>query len=445
MLKIPSKIPFKPGKIPFFYGWVILFAGIVGIVMSIPGQTMGISVFTDHLIDGLSIDRVTLSFAYLWGTAASGILITYAGVLYDRLGARVIAIAAAVFLGIMLIYLTQIDVFAEYLTKRFSILSPENMIFVLLSFGFFGVRFFGQGVLTMTSRNMVMKWFDKRRGFANAILGIFTSFSFSYSPRVIQRVIDLYGWKETWIYMAMVSGILFTVFVFIFFRDNPQDAGLVADGTIKKRKQSRIKSTPDRNYTLREATSTYSFWIFTFTLMMNSLYITAYTFHVTSIYGHSGFSNETAVALFLPISFVAVTFTFFGSMASDYIKLKLLLILNICGLLLSMSGMVSLSKPYGIPLIIVGSGISNGMYGILMAVTWPRFFGVKHLGSISGLALSLVVFGSAMGPYLFSLSEKYTGGYTFSTLILLLLTFVLLVLSFKANNVNDGTKNPIIS
>ncbi len=443
MLKIPAKIPFNPAKIPFFYGWAILFAGAVGVVMSIPGQTMGISVFTDHLISDLSIDRVSLSFAYLLGTAASGLLITYAGILYDRLGARIIAIAAGIFLGIMLVYLTRIDVFASYLTEQFSILSLENTIFVLLSLGFFGVRFFGQGVLTMTSRNMVMKWFDKRRGFANAILGIITSFSFSYSPRLIKQLIDLSGWKNTWITMAMASGIFFILFVFIFFRDNPEDAGLIPDGTRKIRSKSRIKSSPDKQYTLKEAISTFSFWIFSLTLTMNALYITAYTFHVTSIFNHSGFSNDQAVALFLPISFVAVTITFFGSWASDYMKLKGLLILNTLGLLLSMVGLVFLKEPYGIPLVVAGSGISNGMFGILMAVTWPRFFGTKHLGSISGLALSLSVIGSAIGPYLFSISERHTRNYTSSTLILIGISFVLLLLAFKADNVNDGNKTTV--
>jgi MFS transporter, OFA family, oxalate/formate antiporter len=69
-----KNIPFSPAKWPFFYGWVIVFAGIVGIIMSIPGQTIGVSVFTDHLINALDISRVNLSMAYMTGTIMSGLL-----------------------------------------------------------------------------------------------------------------------------------------------------------------------------------------------------------------------------------------------------------------------------------------------------------------------------------------------------------------------------------
>jgi cyanate permease len=241
--------------------------------------------------------------------------------------------------------------------------------------------------------------------------------------------------------MAFIVGVVFIILVFIFFRDNPEDAGLVPDGSKIKKKIKGIKSSPDRHYTLREAISTYSFWIFALTLTMNALYITGYTFHVTSIFEYSGFDKEMAVAIFLPTSMVAVGFSFSGSWASDYMKLKYLLLLNTAGLLLSMIGFIYLKSPVGIPLVVAGNGISNGMFGILMAVTWPRFFGVKFLGSISGFALSWTVIGSAIGPFMFSLSEKYTGSYVASVKVLIVFSVILFFLAFKANNINDGISN----
>ena len=37
----------------------------------------------------------------------------------------------------------------------------------------------------MVSRNMVMQWFDRRRGLANWILGFVTTIGFSLSPPVL--------------------------------------------------------------------------------------------------------------------------------------------------------------------------------------------------------------------------------------------------------------------
>ncbi len=441
MIKIPVNIPFNPRRSPVFYGWIILFAGIVGIIMSIPGQTMGVSVFTDHLIRDLSMSRVSLSTAYLLGTAASGFIITHAGKLYDRMGARIIAIFAGFFLGVMLVYLTKIDSIAAFLLRIFPNLNISTVIFILVAGGFFGIRFFGQGVLTMTSRNMVMKWFDSHRGFANSFLGVFTAFGFSYSPRIIQRMIDFSGWRGAWLYLALICGAGFVIFAFFVFRDNPEDAGLIPDGRKKILSHKKFKSTPDRDYTLSEAVKTYSFWIFNLALAMNALYITAYTFHVESIFAQYGFDNAKAVSLFLPMAFVAVPVTFVSSWASDFMRLKYFLTLDLLGLGLAITGTVVLGSPAGIPLIIAGTGIANGMFGILMAITWPRFFGVKHLGQISGFAMSWAVVGSALGPFIFSLSKRITDSYNFSAIILGVITLILFILSFRANNVNDSKSN----
>ena len=106
---IPSHIPFHPGRVGLFYGWIILPAGIIGMLVSIPGQTMGVSVFTDYLVRDLSISRVQLSIAYLLGTLVSGMLITGAGIMYDRFGSRLTAMVAGFMLGTMLLFMTRID------------------------------------------------------------------------------------------------------------------------------------------------------------------------------------------------------------------------------------------------------------------------------------------------------------------------------------------------
>jgi MFS transporter, OFA family, oxalate/formate antiporter len=439
MIKIPAKIPFAPSKFRFFYGWVVLFAGTIGVLASIPGQTMGVSVFTDHLIADLDVSRVQISLAYLIGTTLSGFIITYAGMLYDKMGARVITMGAGFLLGIMLIYLTKVDSITSILVKIFH---PEDKSLVtipLLIFGFFGIRFFGQGVLTMTSRNMVMKWFDKRRGFANALLGVFTALGFSASPKILKGLIDSYQWKEAWIIMAILVGLGFVVFSFIFFRDNPSDAGLIPDGKIIKENKKKFKSTPDKDYTLKEAVRTYSFWLFNLNLTMFALFVTALTFHLESVFRHAGYSSETAVSIFIPSSLVAVSFSFIGSWLSDYTRLKYFLNLSFGGMLLAMLGFIYLKTPAGIPMLIAGNGITQGMFGILMSITWPRFFGLKNLGSISGFVMSFTVIGSALGPFLFSLSEKMTASYVPMVVILGIITFILFILSFRANNVNDKT------
>jgi MFS family permease len=86
-------------------------------------------------------------------------------------------------------------------------------------------------------------------------------------------------------------------------------------------------------------------------------------------------------------------------------------------------------------LLIAGYGIMSGLFSVLNTVTWPRFFGVKHLGAISGYSMSWTVIASALGPYLFSLSLKFSGTYTIGIFVAMTIAVVLFVLAFKANNV----------
>ncbi|MGW8314360.1 MAG: MFS transporter [Bacteroidales bacterium] len=434
MIKRRCNQPFSPSGIPIFYGWIILFAGTIGILMSIPGQTMGVSVFTENLLSDLEVNRNGLSLAYLVGTLGSGLLITRAGKLYDRYGARVMAFISGIMLGAMLVYLTRVDRMVLALEDRNGF-SPVISTFVLLALGFWGIRFFGQGMLTMVSRNMVMKWFNRRRGLANAILGIFSAFGFSLAPKMLNFFIEQLEWRGAWIMMAAVVGIAFSIFVIIIFRDNPQDCGCQPDGKLGKGTGRRPPSLPLHDFSLTEARKTMAFWGFTLGLALCALYISGMTFHVISVFDTAGISSEKALGIFIPTSLIAVAVQFLAGYVSDYIRLKYLLVLFMAGMLTTASGLILLEeKTFAYWCIIAGNGVVWGLYTVLIGVTWPRFFGLKNLGAISGFSMSWTVIGSALGPYLFSLSLDRTGHYRAIGWICAAISILLLVLAFKADN-----------
>lgn len=424
-------------KFPFYYGYVIIFAGTIGVIMSAPGQTVGISVFTDFLIEDLKISRENLSLAYLIGTLFSSFLLTYAGKFFDKFGARITSVLSGFFLGLSLLFMSRIANVAHFFNVDFSIDNWSVIIFLLLAFGFFIVRFFGQGVLTMSSRNMVMKWFDTRRGLASAFMGVAISFGFSYSPRVFDWVISLYGWQGAWQTIAIVVGALFVIFAIIFFRDNPYDYGLEPDGKVKiSEKKSGPIFHPAKDYTLKEARRTYSFWIFNLTLSLQTLYVTAFSFHVVDIFSTAGLDRDAAIDIFLPVSLVAVLFQITSGYLSDFIQLKYLLLVKLFGIMLSTLGLFYLQEGIPLILLITGFGISSGVFGVLSSVTWPRYFGLKHLGEISGYNMSWVVAGSAVGPFLFSMINDFFGVYSTAAIFTLIPAITLFILAFKANNVN---------
>ena len=186
--------PFAPARLPFFYGWVILAVATVGVVASIPGQTMGVSVFTDPLVRATGLSRLELSNAYLVGTITSGLCLPYGGRLLDRLGARIVGVGACLGLGLTLVLLSSIDLLANPLEPS---LGPWAAL-VLLALGFTALRFTGQGMLTMVSRNLIGKWFEKRRGLASSLSGVFVAFGFASAPLFFSFWISASGWRGAW-------------------------------------------------------------------------------------------------------------------------------------------------------------------------------------------------------------------------------------------------------
>ncbi len=194
-----NKLPFNPGKIPFFYGWVILFASTIGILVSAPGQTMGVSTFTDYLLDNIHIGRDQLSFAYMVGTVGSSLILTYAGKMYDKYGARWVGLAISFVLAAVLVLLSQSDRIIRFFISDIQTTFYIGFAIAVLILLFFALRFAGQGVLTMISRNMLMKWFVARRGLVNGISSVFVATGFSLAPLTFDMLIQGTSWRYAWL------------------------------------------------------------------------------------------------------------------------------------------------------------------------------------------------------------------------------------------------------
>ena len=426
-----AKIPFDPSNWPFFYGWVIIVCGTLGILMSIPGQTIGVSTFTDSLIEVLNISRDQISLAYMFGTIASATMLIKAGALYDKYGVRPVAGIGSLALGFAVLLLSQIDKIAKFL----GILGNTTLVVLMMTVAFTAIRFFGQGVLTLASRTMMMKWFDERRGFATSFSSVFVSFGFSYSPIVIESLIQGYDWSGAWMIMAVILILVFPVFVLLFFRNNPEDSGLKPDGGFVNTNKKATRFPVYRDFTVSEVSKTYIFWVFALFLSMQGLYITGFTFHLVSIFEMVNMTRVEAVAIFLPASFISVFVSLTFGWLSDSIRLKNLLYVKGIAAVVALSGLILLGNyRWAYYMLIGGIGVVSGMFAVISSVVWPRFFGKTHLGAINGLSMSVVVLGSALGPILFSLSESQTGDYRLAAGVCLIMFSVLTVMAIRIKN-----------
>ena len=426
------RTPFAPSRFPFFYGWVIVFAATIGSIFSIPGQTMGFSVFTDVLIEELGLSRVQLSLAYCLGTVASGLTLPWLGRVLDRWGERRMAVASVLATGLVLFYLANCNVISQSLGQA---LPAAATAFIVIGLGFYMIRAAAQGVLSMTCRNAIGKWFDHRRGLALAISGVLVSFSYSFAPRGLDWLIDRYGYDGAWLRMGVVTIVIMGPIAWLLFRDTPEEAGLEMDGgKVASAAAANLDMQIHREFTRGEALRDYSFWVFNLTFSFYGLYATAFTFHILSLASEYQFADERILSLFVPIAATSVLTNLVFGAINARLRLKwLLLVMNI-GCLSATLGMLFLDKPGGVSAYVIGNGIASGGFVSLTGIVFPRFYGRLHLGAISGVNMSAMVIASGLGPLAFGLCQQFSGSYRGILVASVFVPTLLALLSLKADN-----------
>ncbi len=399
--------------------------------MSVPGQTMGVSVYTNHLLRNLPVDRVQLSMAYMFGTLGSAALLPMVGRLLDRFGARRMGTVAALGLALALMYLAAVPRLLRLLVAATG-LPARWLAFLLLFAGFLGVRHFGQGQLTVISRTMIGRWFERHRGLVFGISGLFVAFGFGVTPLVLNRLIGTVGWKHS---LLVLAGILLgmALLAWITFRNAPEECGLRIDGLDAAAATVEQQLHPEPGYTSRQAMRTPAFWIFNCGFMWQAMMISAITFHMGRLAQLDAMTAAHAFSVFLPVAAVSTTCDLLCGVLSDRVPLKYLLAFMQFGLCLGLVGLEHYGSSVGFALAAIGLGIGNGLYSLLTGAAWPKLFGRRHLGAIAGLSMGWIVAASAMGPFLFSVALSRTGTFHLALAISLAFPGSVFLASFFAN------------
>ena len=428
-----TRTPFAPSKSPIFYGWFIVFAATLGNIFSIPGQTMGFTVFTDLLIKELNLTRVELSLAYCLGTVASGLTLPWLGKILDKWGERKMAVYSVIATGIILFYLAQTGPLSRALG---SVIPAGFAAFLVIGLGFYLVRAAAQGVLSMTCRNVIGKWFDYQRGIALAISGILVSFAYSFAPRGLDWLIQKFGGHQpAWTAMGIGTLAIMAPLAWLLFRDQPEDDGLKMDnGRTPKKKHDNPDMHIHHEFSRKEAMGDYSFWIFNLTFSFYALYSTAFTFHILSLGEEYNIDREQILSLFVPIAATSVATNLLFGAINAKLRLKTLLLVMNLGCFSAALGMLYLDHPSAVPAYVLGNGIASGGFVSLTGIVLPRFYGRKHLGSISGVNMACMVIASGLGPLLFGVCHHYADSYKLILIASAFIPAALALLSIRADN-----------
>lgn len=404
---------------PVYYGWIILLIGTIGVILTGPGQTYAISVFIDYFIADLGISRSLVSTLYTVGTLVASFALPYIGRQIDRRGTRFMITVITIAFGLACIYMGFI----------------RNAL--MLGLGFVALRMLGQGSLSIVSKNAINQWWVRRRGMAMGIAGMGTALLSSGGfPTLLNWLIPVYGWRATYMLLGGMIWLTILPLGLLFIRSRPEEYGLQPDGmpvATQASKASNAKPLED-NWTVAEATHTSAFWLILAGLASMSALSTGLTFHIFSIFNDSGLSANVAASVFIPMSITAAIVQLGGGLLIDRIPVRALLALS-----LVLQAVVLVMAPflYSVQLAFIYgliAGVRGGLQLIIGNVIWAKYFGRLHLGSITGIASTVLVGSSALGPMPFGIARDLLGSYNAILIAMAIIPFGLALATLRFAN-----------
>lgn len=388
------------GLPPRSAAWIALASAVVLQGATAPGQTVGVSVFVDHLTNGLDLSRSGVSAAYLVGTLAGAFTMPAAGRLIDRRGIRTATLVFGAGFGAALIAMGAVTGF------------------VTLVVGFAATRILGQGALTLTATTTVAVWFHERRGTANGIKTAFGGGLMALVPIGSAALISAVGWRHAWV----VLGVLAWAVVLPLGRWIIHDPRHLADPSGRDHAELRDEEAPESegpaprhdsagHWPVADVIRHPAFLAMTAAVALSALVSTGLMFHHVDLLTSRGLTTGEAAAAFLPLTLASAGGALAIGPLADRIAPRYLTALSLLALAVTPVLVQTIADPVSAALYGAVLGASGASIRTLEATALPRWFGITSIGQIRGVTLAAGVGASALGPLAISASFDLLGGY----------------------------------
>lgn len=382
--------PIIPVPLPsgLYYGWVIVAAALVINMAAASLNPVVFSFFLSPMGQDMGWSRGDLALAFTFRLVAAGATGVLVGFIIDRFGPRWLGVFAGL-------------VAAGSLAGLF--FSHQLWLFYLLFAVSGGVGLSEGGGGNLLTSVTVAKWFVAKRGRAMAIATVgFPGGTVILIP-IAQWLIQTFGWREAWLVLGIVIGVVVIPLSVLFMRRSPADMGLLPDGaTGGPDPLDTSRPVLEVDWTVGEALRTPVLWLILTALALMGLARTGVFIHRVAYWEEVGMS-PALVAIGTTVDPITVVLSglVFG-VIGEKVRTRYLGLAAGCGTALAMLPMILTSgQAYTIFAHNIIWGIAAGPQIAVNNLIWPGYFGRRFLGTILGVVLPVSVAATGVGPPLY--------------------------------------------
>ena len=361
-----------------FFGWYIVGASFL-ISLYVSGSiNLGFTAVFEPIADELGWSYTQISFAASLRGLETGLLAPLAGMFLDRWGPRPLVVFGALLNGFGLLLLSRVSSLAMFYTA---------FIFIAA-----GVSTATTGLLMAAVAN----WFQKRAGLAMGIAASGVAFGGLLIP-LITLVIDTLGWRQAMVIMGLGMWVI-PLPLALILRHKPEQYGYRPDGVKGNsvvNDNAILKKSAEINITNKAVLSSRAFWIIAVAFLCHIMPVSAVMTHVMPYFSTIGIERSAAslIASALPI------LTIFGRIGfgwlGDYVDKRGVVVFSfaLTSLGVFLLGFATVERIWVIVAFIIVFGIGWGGAVPMIAGLFKAYFGRERLGTIVGLAGSVMMVG----------------------------------------------------
>ncbi|MFK5977649.1 MAG: MFS transporter [Rhizobiaceae bacterium] len=260
--------------------------------------------------------------------------------------------------------------------------------FYLLLLTLFGLRLFGQGMMTHAAMTAIGRWFAGHRGRAVSIVALGHSAGETIFPLIFVIISLTIGWRNTWLVGAF---FLLAIALPLIF------------GLMRVERQPRSSDKPAvassaREWKRGEVMRDGLFWLMSIGVFAPAFIGTSVFFHQAYLVEIRGWTQQFFAGSFVIMSVVAICSGLIAGQLVDRFSATRILPFFLLPLGIACLFLGLIESRIGLLLYMALLGVSYGTSTTLFGALWPEIYGTKYLGSVRSIIVALMVLSSALGP-----------------------------------------------
>lgn len=335
------------------------------------GQTFFIAVFAGDIRAEFDLSHAGWGGVYASATTISALVMMVAGGITDRLRVRVLAPLVMLGLAAAAMGLSQVSGLWA------------------LGLAIFGLRFFGQGMMSHIALTAVARWFIASRGRAVALVALGVALGEAFLPLGFVALKAHVDWRGLWIGVALLMVALAPLVWLLLRHERTPQSFAASSGAL---------GMGARMWTRGEALRNPLFWLMIPALMGPPLWNTAFFFHQVHLGEVKGWGHATLVGLFPFYTATGVASALVSGWLIDRIGTARMLPFYLLGLAAGYAVFAVAATPLAGAVALMLMGISVGMHNTMMSTLWADAYGTRHIGAIRAMLGGVMVLGTAIGP-----------------------------------------------